>query len=76
VFDTHSETPYPKYRLEFKDKNGQIRKTVDTPEDENGMIALLLPNGFLAPGLYKVEVLGLEGATANPIREFDIRILQ
>jgi putative zinc finger protein len=76
VFETHSETPYPKYRLEFKDKNGQIRKAVDTQEDENGMIALLLPNRFLTPGLYHVEVLGLEGVPSKLIREFDIRILQ
>jgi hypothetical protein len=75
IFDTHSERPYPNYRLSFRDKDGRIQATVEAQEDENGMIALRLPKGFLTPGLYHIQVLGLEGATANPIREFDIRIL-
>lgn len=76
VFDTHSERPYPNYRLSFKDKDGRIQVTLEAQEDESGTIALRLPKGFLTPGLYHVEILGLESATANPIREFDIRILQ
>ena len=76
MFDTHAEHPYPKYRLVFKDKDGQIRRTWEGPEDESGMIRLLLPEDFLASGVYHVEVRGPEGATANPIREFDIRILR
>ena len=76
AFDTHSEHPYLKYRLNFIDKDGRIQQTVEAKEDESGMIGVLLPNGSMDPGLYHVEVLGLEGATANPIREFDIRILR
>ncbi|HEX3554323.1 MAG TPA: zf-HC2 domain-containing protein [Thermoanaerobaculia bacterium] len=76
VFDTHSDHPYPKYRLVFKDKDGQVRRTEEAQEGESGMIALLLPGDFLKPGVYHVEVQGPEGAAANPIREFDIRILR
>jgi hypothetical protein len=76
VFDTHSERPYPRYRLSFIDKDGRIQITVEAQEDENGMIGLRLPKNSLTPGLYHVEVVGLEGTAANPIREFDIRILQ
>jgi hypothetical protein len=76
VFETHSERPYPKYRLSFRDKDGRIQASVEAQEDENGMIALVLPRDFLTPGLYHVEVSGLEGTTANPLREFYIRILQ
>ena len=75
-FDTHSETHYPKYRLVFKDKDGQIRRTEEAQEDESGMIGLFLPKRFLTPGPYHVEVLGLEGVAAKPVQEFDIRILR
>ncbi|MBW8879576.1 MAG: zf-HC2 domain-containing protein [Acidobacteria bacterium] len=75
-FDTHSEHLYLKYRLNFRDKDGRIQQTIEAKEDEGGMIGVLLPKGSLDPGLYHVEVLGLEGATSNPIREFDIRILR
>jgi hypothetical protein len=76
VFQTHSERPYPKHRLSFRDKDGRIQTTLEAQEDENGMIALVLPRDFLPPGRYLVEVSGLEGTTANSIGEFDIQILQ
>jgi len=75
MFDTHSEHPYSMYRLSFMDEDGRPQATVEAQEDENGMIGLLLPRGFLAPGPYHVEVLGLEGTTTHPVGEFDIRIL-
>ena len=76
VFETHWEQPYRKLRLSFKDKTGRIQQALDAREDENGMVALLLPNRFLTPGFYRVEVLESEGSASKPPREFDIRILQ
>jgi hypothetical protein len=75
VFETHSDQLHLQLKLSFRDKNGQIQKTINAQEDENGMIAVLLPERFLAPGFYRVEVLEPDGATAIHLREFDIRIL-
>ena len=75
MFDTHSEHPYSSYRLSFIDKDGQTQAKVEAPEDENGMIGVLLPQGSLTPGDYHVKVLGLEGTTTHPVQEFNIRIL-
>jgi putative zinc finger protein len=76
MFDTHSERPYPSYRLSFVDKDGQTQATVEAQEDENGMIGLRLPKNSLPPGPYHVQVLGLEGAQTNLVQEFYIRILR
>ncbi len=76
MFDTHSEHPYSSYRLSFIDKDGRTQSTLEAQEDENGMIGVLLPQDSLTPGDYRVEVVGLEGATGHSVQEFDIRILQ
>jgi hypothetical protein len=76
VFETHLEQPHRKLRLSFKDKNGRILRTLDAQEDENGMVALLLPSRFLALGLYRVEVREAESSASQSPRKFDIRILQ
>lgn len=77
AFETLSDHPYPRYRLIFRDQRGQVQKSVEDSEDDDGKITMFLPNRFLPPGLYKVEVVGLgRGAAETPIRDFDIRISQ
>ena len=77
AFDIHSSQPYARFRLIFRDEDGGgVRRVVEAPENEEGMIAMFLPRRFLAPGIYKVEVLGLDGPTSDLVKEFDIRILQ
>ena len=73
VFETHSEHPYRRYRLIFRDETARIRKSVEDTE-EDGLITLFLPRRFLAPGLYHIEVVGLDGASVHSVRDFDVRI--
>jgi hypothetical protein len=76
AFDTHSPQPYLRFSLIFRDKNGQVKNTVEARENDEGMIVLFLPRRFVAPGTYSVEVQGEGGASSTPIRKFDIQILQ
>ena len=76
AFDTHSPRSYTQFRLIFRDKEGGVRRIVEASENAEGMIALFLPRRFLTPGIYKVQVLGLEGTSSDLIKEFDIRILR
>lgn len=77
AFETLSEYPYPRYRLIFRAPSGQIQRSVEDTEDADGKITMLLPNRFLEPGLYRVEVVGLGDDSAEaPIRDFNIRISQ
>jgi len=77
AFETLSEYPYPKYRLIFRDPSGRIQRSVEDTEDADGKITMLLPNRFLEPGLYSVEVVGLgDGSAETPVRDFNIRISQ
>lgn len=75
VFETHSDYPFRMYRLIFRDETGRIRRSVEDREEEDGTITLLLPQHFLRPGLYHVEVVGLAGGSVIPIRDFEVRIL-
>lgn len=72
ALDTHSG--YPRYRLNFLDENGGIRKSVEDTEDEHGMITLFLPRRFLPPGLYHIQAVGLAGPTPHLVGSFEVRI--
>lgn len=75
AFEILPEQTYPRYRLIFRDANGQVLKSVEDTEDagQEGIITLFLPRRFLPPGLYRVEVVGLAGAE-HSIRTFEVRL--
>jgi hypothetical protein len=72
AFETLSDPPHQRYRLIFRDKEGRIQRSVEDTE-EDGIITLFLPRRFLPPGVYRVEVLGLDGPVQHPIRSFEVR---
>lgn len=72
ALDTHSG--YPRYRLNFLDENGRVRRSVEDTEDENGMITLFLPQRFLPSGRYQIEVVGLAGSASHRVGTFQVRI--
>jgi putative zinc finger protein len=73
IFETHSGQFYSRYRLIFRDGTGRVQKTIEAQE-EDGMITVLLPKRFLAPGRYSIEVVGLDSNGTYPICDFEIRI--
>ncbi|HEX4959629.1 MAG TPA: zf-HC2 domain-containing protein [Thermoanaerobaculia bacterium] len=75
AFETQSSLPSARLRLVFR-KDGTIRRTLEAKEKDEERIEVFLPESFLPPGVYKVEVQGPEGRALNPPKEFDIRILQ
>lgn len=75
AFETLSDHPYGRYRLIFRDEKGHIKNSVEDTE-EDGMITLFLPRSFLPPGLYRIQVVGLDGAAVHPVRDFEVRILR
>lgn len=76
AFEIFPDRPYTRYRLDFRDGHGQVLRSLVGTQDADGKISMFLPRRFVAPGFYKVEVLGLEGAVAHHVQDLNIRISQ
>lgn len=75
VLPIPSDQGFPKYRLEFRAERNRIRSIEDTIETD-GTLRFFLPKRFLKPGKYQIDVLGVQGASAEPLATYDIRIVE
>ncbi len=80
VLTPDMEGEYPGYRIEIRDSEGLLERTVEGLEkdSEDGTFTLWLPPGSLPPDEYRIELHGLEseeGESSQRIAEYRIRMV-
>jgi hypothetical protein len=72
-----TETAFPRCRVDVVSIESTPPRTVWSNEvalaSENAL-ELSLPRGFLAPGLYRIDVAGVNGSKAEPLERYIVRV--
>jgi hypothetical protein len=78
VLPLTGQTAYPDYRLELVEVRGAAERTLWSRDGlrrfENDTLAISIPRTFLAPGVYRLVVFGVQGKAPTRLATFLIRI--
>lgn len=69
------KTPYPEYRAELWDRTGhRIREFPHLKESPSFDLEVPLGRGFLDPGEYRIELIGLEDGHSQSVGEYAFKV--
>ena len=66
-----AEAIYPEYEAEIV---GQVTVKVTPPKEEGLPVALVIPRGYLKPGVYEIQLYGVNGGQRTPLESYDIQV--
>ena len=70
-----STRTFERYRINFKSEQGELIQSFEDKIEEDGTLRFFLPKRFLNPGVYKVDVVGIQGESQERLGIYDVHIV-